>query len=112
MLKFNTTAVAVTCILVLFGSSALAEDATPTNTRRPTPVPTATRTETSVAATPTAPISGSNVYLCSRGGNDGAQCLVDDDCPGGACVLSQGICDGGSEDSDYCNSADDCTGGL
>jgi hypothetical protein len=41
-------------------------------------------------------------YLCSAGSRDGQLCISDDDCPGGACVLVQGVCDGGDDDGFFC----------
>jgi hypothetical protein len=46
-------------------------------------------------------------FLCSAGSRDGLNCDSDDDCPGGVCVLSQGVCDGGSDDGFPCS----CPGG-
>lgn len=45
--------------------------------------------------------------LCSDGVADGATCLVDADCPGGACVVASSVCDGGADDGLLC----DCPGG-
>jgi hypothetical protein len=47
-------------------------------------------------------------FLCSAGSRDGLNCDSDDDCPGGVCVLAQGVCDGGSDDGFPCS----CPGGT
>jgi hypothetical protein len=45
---------------------------------------------------------------CSSGGQDGASCVADADCPAGACVVVQGVCDGGEDNGLLC----DCPGGT
>jgi hypothetical protein len=47
---------------------------------------------------------------CSAGSNDDRACTSNDDCPGGACVRTQGVCDGGDADSIGCDSNGDCPG--
>ena len=42
-------------------------------------------------------------FLCSTGTQDGQACNSDEDCPGGVCVLAQGVCDGGADDGLYCD---------
>lgn len=51
---------------------------------------------------------GSGAFLCSLGTRDGQTCASDDDCPGGVCVLTQGVCDGGIDDGLPCS----CAGGT
>lgn len=51
---------------------------------------------------------GNGQFLCSLGSRDGQSCGSDDDCPGGVCVLSQGVCDGGDDDGFPCS----CAGGT
>lgn len=46
-------------------------------------------------------------FLCSAGTKDGQPCNTDDDCPGGVCVISQGVCNGGDDDGLPC----DCPSG-
>lgn len=41
--------------------------------------------------------------LCSAGERDGQVCQGAQDCPGGACVVSQGVCDGGLDDGFDCD---------
>ncbi len=48
------------------------------------------------------------VFLCSAGSQDGAPCNTQEDCPGGVCVIAQGVCNGGTDDSFPC----DCAGGT
>lgn len=112
MVKLLASTVSLICVILLAGAAMAQPTATATNTRRPTPVPTSTRTATVIAATPTRPAGGSDVFLCSSGSRDGATCVLDEDCPDGACVLTQGVCDGGSNDGNYCTATDDCDGGV
>jgi hypothetical protein len=41
--------------------------------------------------------------LCSAGSRDGQPCSRVEDCPGGACVVAQGVCDGGTDDGYDCD---------
>jgi hypothetical protein len=85
---------------------------TPTSSAgEPTSPPFATPTfpfvtPTPRVATPT-PSAQSGPFLCTAGSNDGKDCLSDSDCPGGACVIAQGVCNGGTDDGLPC----DCAGG-
>jgi len=108
MLKLNPLALILAGILA--GATASAQE-TPTNTRRPTPSSTSTRTHTVAVSTPTPPQGGSDVFLCSGGFNDGSACDNDENCPGGACVLPQGVCDNGDRNGEYCDTTSECTGG-
>jgi hypothetical protein len=47
------------------------------------------------------------LFLCSAGSKDGQGCASDADCPGGVCVISQGVCNGGTDDGSVC----DCIAG-
>jgi len=58
-----------------------------------------------------APRDAAAQFICSipaGGSRDGQSCDSDDDCPGGVCVLAQGVCEGGSDDSFACS----CPGGT
>jgi len=55
------------------------------------------------AQTPTPRPTGE--FLCSAGTRDGVACNSDDDCPGGVCVIAQGVCDGGDDDGFPCDCA-------
>ena len=46
-----------------------------------------------------------SLFLCSQGSNDGRACTRDADCPGGVCVVEQGICNGGDDDGEPCDCA-------
>lgn len=46
--------------------------------------------------------------LCSAGERDGQPCTQVTDCPGGTCVLAQGVCSGGADDGLDC----DCPSGT
>ncbi len=56
-------------------------------------------------------------FLCSLGSRDGEPCNGDSDCPGGFCIVGQGVCDGGDDDGFPCDCArgtcvdDTCSGG-
>ncbi len=47
---------------------------------------------------------GTGEFLCSAGTRDGQSCQAFSDCPGGVCVIAQGVCGDGS----FC----DCPGGT
>jgi len=47
-------------------------------------------------------------FLCSGGTRDGAACNSSTECPGGVCVIAQGVCNGGVDDGLPC----DCPGGT
>ena len=51
---------------------------------------------------------GTGEFLCSVGTRDGLSCEGDQNCPGGTCVIAQGVCDGGDDDGLTC----DCAGGT
>ena len=54
--------------------------------------------------------------VCVGGGNDGAVCEEDSECPGGACTsdscTAQGICTGGANDLALCEVDSECPGGV
>jgi hypothetical protein len=58
---------------------------------------------------------GGGVFVCSGGSNDGKTCEAQGDCPGGACVIVQGVCNDENGFPCYCPDATcggtTCTGG-
>ncbi len=48
----------------------------------------------------------SSEFVCSAGANDGRACTAQSDCPGGACVITQGVC------SDTAGFPCDCPGSV
>lgn len=111
MLNAMRSLALVLCALMVSGTAVWGQDPTETATRRPTPSFTPTRTNTvlaTVTRTPTFRMGGTETFLCSAGTRDGLECANDPDCPGGVCVLAQGICRGGGRDGDYCEETSDC----
>jgi hypothetical protein len=47
--------------------------------------------------------SATGEFLCSAGSKDGRPCNSDDDCPGGVCVVAQGVCVAGDDDGQLCS---------
>lgn len=55
---------------------------------------------------------GNGAFLCSAGSRDGQTCLSFSDCPGGVCVIAQGVCSNGDPcvcpGGGRCNAAPAC----
>jgi len=49
-----------------------------------------------IAGPSTSLAQGTGEFLCSAGSRDGQTCLAFSDCPGGVCVIAQGVCADGS----------------